>query len=340
MTLPLLVEPASGGRISGGFLYNTRMAEHGLWELADASRGEIADVLSAVPRERLVLMDSIWLTTDGVAPFLQHHAAGGRVGMMLHSFPSLIDATEKGLPPLARPSRFEVEALGSLDLVVVPGRHYRDLLGDCNARILIAEPGIDDAWRAEPRRRSGPCRLISVGAVTPRKGFLDVLEALETREDGEFRWVAVGSLDVDRQYASRVVHRAGKRTSVTLMGQLAPEATRQLVQQSDLLLMPSYDENQPLVLLEAMAASVPVVAYAAGATPHMLDHGRQGLIAPVGDQRAFAAQLHRLLDDEDLRYEMAMRCWHRQLSLPSWRDAAARTRTELDLVFAASSSGG
>jgi glycosyltransferase involved in cell wall biosynthesis len=334
MKLPLLVEPASGGRISGGFLYNTRMAEHGLWELADASRQELDALLGAVPRERVVLMDSIWLTADGIRPFLEHHAAGGRVGVMLHSFPSLIDATEKGLPPLARPSRFEVEALGTLDVVVVPGRHYRDLLGDCNARIVIAEPGIDDAWRTAPRRRCGPCRLISVGAVTPRKGFLDVLEVLEEREDAELTWAGVGSLDVDRQYASRVLQRARQRTSATLTGQLAPDATRRLVQQSDLLLMPSYDENQPLVLLEAMAASVPAIAYAAGATAHMLEHGREGLIAPVGDRRTFAAHLYRLLDDEDLRHEMATRCWQRQHSLPSWRDAAVRAQVELELVFA------
>jgi glycosyltransferase involved in cell wall biosynthesis len=332
MTLPLLVEPAPGGRISGGFLYNTRMAEHGAWQLADASREELGNVLREVPRERLVLMDSIWLTPAGCTPFLEHHAAGGRVGMMLHSFPSLIDATEKGLPPPAEPSCFEVEALGALDVVVVPGRHYRDLLGDRTGRIVIAEPGIDDAWRLEPRPRSGPCRLISVGAVTPRKGFLDVLDAIEEHDDVESSWMGVGSLEVDPRYAGRVLERASRRPNATLTGQLSPDATRRLVQQSDLFLMPSYDENQPLVLLEAIAASVPAVAYAAGATPHMLEHGRDGLIAPVGDRRAFAAHLRRLLEDEDLRYEMATHCWQRQRSLPSWREAAARAGQELVLM--------
>jgi glycosyltransferase involved in cell wall biosynthesis len=333
MTPPLLMEPASGGRISGGFLYNTRMAEHGLWEIADASAEDVGSVLGAVSLERPVIMDSIWLTPSAVGPFLQRRAAGGRVGLMLHSFPSLIDATEKGLPPLARPSRFELEALGVFDVVVVPGGHYRDLIAGTSSRILIAEPGIDDAWRAAPRRRNGACRLISVGAVTPRKGFLDVLDALEGRDDVELSWVGVGSLEVNRDYASRVLARARQRSNATLTGQLSPEAARRLVQQSDLLLMPSYDENQPLVLLEALAASVPAVAYAAGATPHMLEHDREGLIAPVGDRAAFAAHLHRLLDDEELRYDMATRCWQRQQVLPNWRDAAARARIELELSF-------
>jgi len=338
MTLPLLVEPASDGRISGGFLYNTRMAEHGLWEIADASAEDVGSVLAAVPLERPVLMDSIWLTPAAIGSFLQRRAAGGRVGLMLHSFPSLIDATEQGLPPPAKPSRFELEALALLDVVVVPGRHYRDLLAGTSSRMLIAEPGIDDVWRAEPRRRNGACRLISVGAVTPRKGFLDVLDALDGRDDVELSWVAVGSLDVNRDYASRVLARAKQRRNATLTGQLSPEAARRLVQQSDLFLMPSYDENQPLVLLEALAASVPAVAYAAGATPHMLEHDREGLIAPVGDRAAFAEHLHRLLDDEELRYDMAKRCWQRQRALPNWRDAALRARTEIELVFALGSA--
>ena len=52
MTLPLLIQPPSAGRISGGFLFNARMAQHGLWELLDleaARLGEL-DRISLSPR--------------------------------------------------------------------------------------------------------------------------------------------------------------------------------------------------------------------------------------------------------------------------------------------------
>jgi glycosyltransferase involved in cell wall biosynthesis len=334
MLQPLLVQPPSGGRISGGFRYNARMAEHGLWALADVAHGDLDRFLRGLPRERPVLMDSIWLTTEGFPPFRQHVGRGSHVGLMLHSLPSMIDATERGLAPPARPSRFEEETLAALELVLVPGRHYRDLLADLPCRIVVAEPGIDDGWRAEPRRRNGACRLVSVGAVTPRKGFLDVVEAIDGHAEGELIWTAVGSLDADREYSSRLLARIGQRSSMLLAGQRPPDEAREIVQASDLFLMPSYDENQPLVLLEAMAASVPCVAYAAGATPHMMEHGREGLIAPVGDRATFASHVHRLLADEPLRYEMAHHCWQRQRSFPQWRDAAARARGELERIFA------
>jgi glycosyltransferase involved in cell wall biosynthesis len=71
---------------------------------------------------------------------------------------------------------------------------------------------------------------------------------------------------------------------------------------------------------------VPSVAYAAGAAAHMLDHGRAGLVGPIGDRNALAAHLERLIGDEAERYRMAQACWDRQRELPSWPETARRTR--------------
>ncbi len=323
----VLIQPVSNGRISGGFLYNARMAAHDAWELMDTSTDQLAKLSSQLVSNRPVLMDSIWLTEECVEPFFDLRARGWRVGVMLHSFPSMIAATERGQSPLAHPSRFEVQALERLGWVVVPGRHYADMLAGCNARVVIAEPGIDDAWRAEPRRRNGPCRVVSVGAATPRKGFLDVAEILVERGGSDFHWTVVGSLDKDTTYAQRLVERTRSLPLVAFAGQQPPSEVQRIVRGSDLLVMPSYDENQPLVLVEAMAASVPAVAYAAGAAQHMLAHGREGLIAPIGDRATLSDHLNRLLDDEATRYAMAVECWKRQTSIPNW-PAAARKALE------------
>lgn len=337
MRQPLLVQPPSHGRISGGFLYNARMASSGLWEVLDLPAAELARLEERVVDAGPVLMDSIWLTPPHAPAFLALKARGHRIGLMLHSFPSMIEATESGRQPVARPSAFELDVLEQLDLVVVPGRHYRDLLAGARVTVVVAEPGIDDDWRAPPRPRSGPCRLVSVGAVTPRKGFLDIVEMLQGRAHraggGAFTWSAIGSVDVDRGYAQRVTDLVKGLPSATLCGQLSPRETRHIVQQSDLFLMPSYDENQPLVLLEAMAASVPPVVYAAGAARQMLEHGRQGFVTEIGDKAAFGGHVDALIDDEEQRYALALGCWERQQSLPSWATAARLARTEVERVL-------
>jgi glycosyltransferase involved in cell wall biosynthesis len=107
-----------------------------------------------------------------------------------------------------------------------------------------------------------------------------------------------------------------------------------MVQGADVFLMPSYDENQPLVLLEAMAASVPAVAYAAGASRRMLQDGQEGFINAIGDTIGLAQRLELLLDDEQLRYRFAQACWRRQRSLRNWENAADHARVELEQALA------
>jgi len=75
---------------------------------------------------------------------------------------------------------------------------------------------------------------------------------------------------------------------------------------------------------------VPAIAYAAGAARHMLEHGREGLIAPIGDKPLLAAHLRRLIDGEAERHAMAVACWKRQSSLRNWADAARHARAALE----------
>jgi glycosyltransferase involved in cell wall biosynthesis len=326
----VLVQPRPGPRISGGYLYNARMAEHGAFQLENVDAAALPGAVAALSAD-VLLADSIWLTESSFAPFLEAAQAGRRVGVVMHSFPSLIAATEAGLPPPSQPTAFELSALEQVGLVVTPGPHYANLLRGRPIDVRIAEPGLADALRAPPRPRTGPCELVSIGAVTRRKGYLDVLEALAPRAaEASFRWTILGSTSVDPDYAAAVAERARAFRSVTLAGQLDPEEVCERVTASHVLVLPSYDENHPLVVLEAMAASVPTVAYAVGAVAQMIAHGSQGLIGPIGDRAALAKNLARLIDDEPERQRLAHACWQQQARLPSWREAGQRARALLE----------
>src|SRR5688572_13133987 len=111
MTLSRLIQPMADGRLSGGYLYNARMAEHGAWELQDVRAPLLSQHVAALAPGRPTLLDSIWLTEELAAPFIELAARGGSVGVMLHSFPSMIAAAESGAAPRVRPSEFELWAL-------------------------------------------------------------------------------------------------------------------------------------------------------------------------------------------------------------------------------------
>ena len=357
MSEVLLVQPDAGGRVSGGYLYNARMAAHGAWRLLDVTADALPDALAALaalsPEERpaVVLADSIWLTESALPPFLALRKSGIATGVMMHSFPSMIAAAEEGGEVRREPTGFEYEAVEMLGTMVVPGRHYAEMMAGRVVRVIEAPPGIDERWRMAPRARQGECRLVSVGAVTPRKGFLDLADILlarltelptgrmpaptDSQTDAScdlVSWTIVGSLDVDPVYTARVrnrvdaINRLANHEAVIFAGQCTPAETCAHVQQADILVMPSYDENQPLVLLEAIAASVPSVAYAAGAAERMLGYGKAGLVSPIGDREQLSANLNLLIDLEPKRFAMSEACWQMQESLPTWQESAAATR--------------
>ena len=84
------------------------------------------------------------------------------------------------------------------------------------------------------------------------------------------------------------------------MGLVDPPEKSDLLKTSTILVLPSYYENMPNILLEGMAAGVGVVATDVGAIPEMLGYGEGGLLVPPGDRPALASALDRLLSSPTL----------------------------------------
>ena len=73
---------------------------------------------------------------------------------------------------------------------------------------------------------------------------------------------------------------------------------------TDIFVLPSFAEGVPVVLMEAMAAEVPVVATRIAGIPELVEDGVSGRLVPPGDAEALGAALRSLLDDADLRARM------------------------------------
>jgi glycosyltransferase involved in cell wall biosynthesis len=71
------------------------------------------------------------------------------------------------------------------------------------------------------------------------------------------------------------------------------------------LALPSHSEGSPNVVLEAMAAGVPIVATAVGGVPEILSHQQTGVLTAPQNPQAMADELRRLLDSESLRQRLA-----------------------------------
>jgi glycosyltransferase involved in cell wall biosynthesis len=336
-----LIEPHSGGRISGGYQYNIEMARH---EPRIQRRGvrpeQLADDLEALclPSPAWLLADSLFLTAKHL-PVVQHHAraAGHRLGVVLHAFPSFIDRASnrellgRSLP--LTPSEQELAMLEQLDLLITPGPYIPRLLAGCGCgvRTAVCAPGVE-RFAAGPRRASGRVELLSIGSVTPLKGLLDAAEALARSGARNFQWTIVGHLGVAPDYVTRLRERIaelGLGEHVVFAGQLDHEQALTTLAQSDLLLLTSFTENHPLVALEALQAGVPTVGYAVGGLPDIVEHERSGLLSPLLDIEALGANLARVLGHPGERTALVRGCAQAAASLPTWADAARRLLTTL-----------
>ena len=175
------------------------------------------------------------------------------------------------------------------------------LLGAPGVRV-IENPAPLGVERDENRDPGAP--LIGfVGRVVPVKDVLTFLDACKRVADElpRARFVVVGPLDHDEEYAERCIEHArtlGLHVEFTGETDPAPWYAR-----LDALVLTSRSEAQPLVALEAMAAGVPVVATDVGGCRELL--AGSGLVTPVRDPAATAAAVVRLLTDPELRERLA-----------------------------------
>jgi glycosyltransferase involved in cell wall biosynthesis len=151
--------------------------------------------------------------------------------------------------------------------------------------------------------RTGRFTLACVSNFAPFKGHEVLVEALgRLGRPCPVRCQMVGD-GPTRARIEQLVLTAGMEDTVEFLG--CRDDVPMILRQADVLVLPSHWEPFGLVVVEAMAAGVPVVATAAGGVPEIITDGYTGLLVPPGDPQAMAAAIGRMLNDEPLRRRLA-----------------------------------
>ena len=185
-------------------------------------------------------------------------------------------------------------------------RHMPELAG--RIRILPNASRPSEAL-GFPRAGRVP-HILFLGKVGARKGVPVLLEALSRLPPGRWRATVAGDGDVEE--ARLAVHRLGLNGRVALPGWVGPDAVAALLREAEILALPSFNENLPMSVIEAMAHGLAVVATPVGAVAEIVRDGETGLLVQPGDAAGLAAALGRLLaaPDERARLGAAAASFH------------------------------
>jgi glycosyltransferase involved in cell wall biosynthesis len=96
----------------------------------------------------------------------------------------------------------------------------------------------------------------------------------------------------------------GLSESVRFPGYLIEAEVAECLASADMLVLPSFAEGLPVVLMEALAARIPVIATQIAGVPELVVDGVSGLIVPPGDTESLVRAIDRLLSDPELRIRM------------------------------------
>lgn len=213
-----------------------------------------------------------------------------------------------GLPP-TKASKVRAMFEGA-SRVVVLGTLWRDYVAEKTRlhadRIVIVPNATPAAGRRRTRGPGEPLSILFLGRIGARKGVPELVEALIGLKERQ-GWRAVIAGDGDRIGFAEAITAAGLRDRVHFPGWVGPDEVRSLLLSSDILVLPSHDENLPMSVIEGMGAGLAVVVTPVGAVEDIIEDGVTGLIVPVGSPDRLRSAIHRLLSNEALIEELGAR---------------------------------
>lgn len=177
--------------------------------------------------------------------------------------------------------------------------------------VLQAEPGLRTLTRAKFSIRDDEMLALAIGRLSPEKGHSYLIKAVaQARSVGAERGLKLliagdGPLKAE---LSAEIERLGLRDVVRLIGH---SEVQPLLCAADLLVLPSLSEGSPLVLLEAMAARVPIVATRVGGVPETIVHGESGVLVPSADPTALSQAILDISADPDRATRFAANAYDR-----------------------------
>ncbi|MFZ1997083.1 MAG: glycosyltransferase family 4 protein [Solirubrobacteraceae bacterium] len=241
----------------------------------------------------------------------------------MHGPTEFYDVHGHGLPDKVAEARFVVcisDFARSQLMAMAPPRSWD--------KLHVVHCGVDTdrfspAAPAAPAAPDGTVRITCVGRLVPEKGQALLLQALaRLRAEGHTVSLTVVGDGPERVYLEQTAAELGLGEEVVFRGSVGPDEVHAVLRATDIFCLPSFAEGVPIVLMEAMAMELPVVASQVMGIPELIQDRITGRLIPPGAVDELSAALSELVTDIDLRATLG-------------RAARGRVREEFELSASA-----
>jgi glycosyltransferase involved in cell wall biosynthesis len=299
-------------------------AASGSWPQADAQAlRALADLVQRIPDGAVTLVDGLVASAapEVLVPLAERLPVVVLVHMPLGHRPADAASRER-----------EAAVLRAAAAVVATSqwsaRRLLELYSLAPRQMHVAEPGVDHAGLAAGSAHGG--ELLCVAAVSFEKGHDVLVEALVSMSEYSWQCRCVGSLERDPAFAEdlrRRVRAGGLGDRISFPGPRTATRLDRSYAAADVMVLASRSETYGMVVTEALARGLPIIATDVGGVSEALGHGTDGmppgLLVEPEDPGALAGALRAWLGDAGLRGRLRRAARERRDSLRGWSTTAS-----------------
>ncbi|MBY6037099.1 glycosyltransferase family 4 protein [Fictibacillus nanhaiensis] len=196
--------------------------------------------------------------------------------------------------------------LNKIDRLIVLSEEWKKYFANIvdSERILVLYNGVHTVQHLTDDRNNDPFIVLFLGRLGKRKGTYDLLDAIKILKEKEvpFKFWLAGDGEIDE--IKDIVKKEKLEGYVEILGWINGSQKTDLLQKSDVLVLPSYNEGLPMAILEAMDYGMAVISTPVGGIPEVIKEGVNGYLVDPGDVKGLAEKFVTLANNPSLLRSM------------------------------------
>lgn len=188
--------------------------------------------------------------------------------------------------------------LNKADVVIVLSKQWKETISKISSNInivILYNPAVIKELKHIP---SDSTRFLFMGRIEKRKGVYEIIEGGKYLDDN----ILVNLYgDGNTTEFERLIKEGNLEHKIKIRGWISGEQKDEVYYNSDVLLLPSFNEGLPMSILEAMAYGLPIISTPVGGIAEAVEDGVNGFLVPPGDARALSEKINLIASDKNLR---------------------------------------